>query len=629
MSTLRRNFFILPTLCSAMILAACGRGSSMHAAPPAPVFTSTPPASALQDNPYSYSIAATDPAGGTVSFALSTGPTGAAVNGSSLSWTPVASQSRLADSFTVTATTSEGGTATQSWMVSPNGTVTVDWVDTNWTENGPVQSPISGNQGLFALVPQPDGSLLALPGSFISPGVLNIPNVPAGYFWLTRSPMQTGGQWTSSSTVDIGHDLLGTPIAGPTSQNTAFDFNLAGLAPVSSSGWLEALTDTFEGLGAFQVQPGSTTLAANVSFLEGPNWSAIDSAFLLQYEPVSLGSFNSLVLGPELTLSNLSLNNTTNNISGTLLASPQVSMDLSVTGTQWVAPLGSVGPTPASLESSYLSVIAEPYISGRNATPGPFGPNFALVMPGQSNPAPLGSDWCLNGSFRSLGFLPVNQLPVTTDTDFGTLQYGDPFPASWTRAVAFCQQAFAPVTVPGVDFIVPYPLVSGIAVAPTASLAPLAPLAGPVQNPMINGASMFTPATLSNAAVSLSWTAPAGTAPYGYLVVPIKVQLDGGTGIGLGPVGEFLTSKTSTTLPPLPAGNMYLFVIETLVDGSANVETSPYRSSLPHAFTQVVSAPITISSGATSPKIRGDARAIKQLFQTQPGTRYRLGVLQH
>jgi len=626
MFALRRRL-PLAGLCSALIiLAACGGGSSMRVAPMAPLFTSTPPTAATQDTAYSYQIAASDPSGGSVTFALSTAPAGAALSGSSLAWTPPATQSRIANSFTVTATTSEGGTATQSWMVTPNGTITVNWVETNWTENGPVQTPISGNEGLLALVPQSDGSLLALPGPFVSPGVVNILNVPAGYFWLTRSPLHSSGIWTSSSTIDLGQDKLGTPVGGPNSPNTIFNFNLAGLAPLTSQGELEALTDTFEELGVFAVPPGSTTLTANVNIPEGPNWADIDTAFLLQYEPVSLGSFNELVLGPELTLSNLALTDGTNNISGTLQASPQTSVNLSIPGTQWVAPLASVGPTGAALQASYLSLTAEPYISGgRNAAPDILGPDLPLMMPAHPNPPPLGSDWCLNGSFQIFGALPVSEAPVADDINLGAVAYGDPFPSAWTRALAFCQLAVAPVTVPGFDWPVPFGLLSGEAMPPSTAPDPLAPLAGPVQNPTINGASLFAAATLNSTVVSLSWTAPAGSTPYGYMVVPIQVQTNGNS-VELSPVGEFLTGKTSTTLPPLTAGNMYLFVIMTLVDAAANVETNPYRSALPTAFTAVVSAPIMVSSGANSPTIRGDAKAFAEMTrkraESAPSIRY-------
>ncbi len=609
-------------------LTACGGGS--NSGPVNPIFTSMPPTTATQSILYTYQIAATDPAGGTVSFSLATGPSGASLNGGTLNWTPSAPQSRVPDTFTVTATTTSGGGASQTWTLSPNGTITVNWVDTNWTENGPVQVPINGLGLLFALVPQSDGSLLALQGSFVSPGVANILNVPAGYFWLSRGPMQSNGIWTSSSTIDLGQDLLGTPISGPTSQNTVFDFNLSGLTSVPATGWLGAFTDSYQPFGIFQVPANSTTLSSNVTFLQGPDWSKIDTAFLMQYEPVSLGSgspLDELVLGPEQTLTGLTLTGgTTNTITGALQATPQVSMNISVPGSQWSAPLGAVGPTPASLLGSWLSVVAEPYITGRAATSSPFGPEFSLVTPGSGTLTPpfsLESDWCLNATFLPFGFLPDVEPPVGTDTNFGTLQYGDPFPSPWTRAVAFCQQANSLITVPGSSLPIPYPLLFGMAVPPTAALAPLAPLAGPVQNPMISGASMFTTATLNNTVVSLSWSAPAGTTPIGYIVVPILVTVNSTGGIAEAPVGAFRTAKTSTTLPPLVAGNMYLFSITTLVDGAANIETQPYRSALPTGFAQVVSAPITIAAGAQTPTIRGDAKLVRELMQPRtPATRH-------
>ncbi len=628
-----RRLLSLALITSALaFLIACGGGGGSSTSSN-PVFTSTPVTAATQAVLYTYTLAATDPAGGPVSFSLTSAPTGAALKAGTLSWTPTASQSRVPNSFTVTATSTSGGTASQTWSVSPNGTITVNWVDTEWTENGPVQFPAFGVLAPFALIPQSDGSLLAVQGSFTTPGVVNILNVPAGYFWLARGPSQSNGIWTSSSTIDIGRDLLGTPLAGPASQNTVFDFTLSGLAPVPSSGWLGAFTDTFEPFGVFQVPPNSTALTPTVTFREGPDWSKVDTAFLLQYESESLGSgpssLNELALGPEVTLTGLTLTgSTTNTITGALQATPPLSMNISVPGSQWVAPLGGVGPAPASLLGSWLSVVAEPFITGRVATPSPFGPEFSLVAPQTSfgfPPLDLSSDWCLNASFLPFGFLPDSEAPVAIDTNFGTLQYADPFPTTWTRAVAFCQQANSLISIPNAPLPIPYPLLFGEAVPPTPSLAPLAPLAGPVQNPMINGSSMFTAATLNNTAVPLSWTAPAGAAPAGYLVVPILVTVNSSGGVAMSPVGSFRTAKTSATLPPLVAGQMYLFVITTLVDGAALVETSPYRSALPSAFAEVVSAPITISAGAQTPTIHGDARAVKQMTQPRPAVRPQTG----
>jgi hypothetical protein len=47
-------------------LVACGGGS--QSTPQNPVFTSTPVTAASQDTSYIYGLAATDPAGGTVTF---------------------------------------------------------------------------------------------------------------------------------------------------------------------------------------------------------------------------------------------------------------------------------------------------------------------------------------------------------------------------------------------------------------------------------------------------------------------------------------------------------------------------------------------------------------------------------
>jgi hypothetical protein len=81
--------------------------------------------------------------------------------------------------------------------------------------------------------------------------------------------------------------------------------------------------------------------------------------------------------------------------------------------------------------------------------------------------------------------------------------------------------------------------------------------------------------------------------------------------------GVFYTSQTSVTLPPLSAGNTYVFAINALVDGTANIQSSPNRSSLPTGFANVVSAPITISSGAADVVIHGDASVVKRLSQPQ------------
>lgn len=604
---------------AAAVLSACGSGSGMQSPPPAPVFTSTPVTAASQGVPYSYQVTATDPAGGTVAFALTSAPAGAALSGDMVGWTPAAAQSRVSNSFTITATTTSGGTGIQSWNVTPTGTITVSAMNTNWTSTGPQTFPGGFPLG-SAIVPNGDGSFTVIPGSFTAPGIFSIPTVPAGYYWLATGINLTGlydAFWTSSSSVDLGRDVPGPPTAVTTKQSTTFDFSIAGLSPTSVSSLVDVSTDFPPILApGFLLTPApeATTVSGTTTVDSELDWSKVDTVFLTQYEPAALGSMNFLELGPALTLSNPAfVDGGTNAIAETLQPSPQASLNVSVPGSQWAPLFNNVGPSAAAVSGSWLSISAEPFVVGLNQSPDPFALNLALVTvpPFDIGPPQLFPDFCLNGSADPLG-LPASQPPILTDEDFGALQYGDPFPPSWTRAVAFCQVALVPIPVVGSPGIsLPFPLPYGVAVPPSSSPS-LAPLAEPVVNPTINGASLFTESTINTTAVTLNWSAPQGTAPFGYRIAAFT-QTPIPNGVEYASAGEFGTAKTSVTLPPLTAGQTYVFIITTAVDAAANMETSPWRSALPTGFANVISAPMTISSSAARPAIHGDAKLFNEL----------------
>jgi hypothetical protein len=103
---------------------------------------------------------------------------------------------------------------------------------------------------------------------------------------------------------------------------------------------------------------------------------------------------------------------------------------------------------------------------------------------------------------------------------------------------------------------------------------------------------------------------------YVFQVIPMQ------NGFGLMVLGNYSTAQTSMTLPPLTAGNTYLFVIITEVDGIANMQTSPYRSQLPTGFATVMSAQVAISAGASGPQLRGDPKELKRFLHPE-GKRYR------
>src|SRR5207248_5175117 len=108
---------------------------------PAPVFTSTPSASAAEGTLYTYNMIASDPAGGTISYSFISGPVGAAINGSTLTWTPTSAQSRTGNSFTIAADTSEGGSATQTFSITPLGTIHIAAINNYNAEPGTTTAP--------------------------------------------------------------------------------------------------------------------------------------------------------------------------------------------------------------------------------------------------------------------------------------------------------------------------------------------------------------------------------------------------------------------------------------------------------------------------------------------------------
>ena len=605
------------------LLTACSSSNTTSAPPPAaPAFTSTPVTQAVEATPYTYQLAASGTAA--VTFSLANAPTGATLSGNTLSWTPTAEQSRASNSFTVTATVSGGASATQSWAVTPSGTIRISHVDTLWNQNGSTNkafdwSPISSN--VAALVPQADGSFKSLSGTPAANGAFEIPNVPAGYYWLRLGPRDT--YWTSSSTFDVGSDIFVSTAnpTTPTPSMTNINFSFTSLDPTATPGLLEfdPLETSFPAYRN-STNPGSTTFSGGIGIGSNLDLSAIKNAFVRQYEPAAFGSINGYVMGPSLTLSNLSL--TTggpNTISGALNPTVPTSINLSLKGSAWVPLFDHIAPTaPTAVGGSfYLSV--QPYISAD-------GPNV-------SSSRPIDLLWtsgnCTGGSFTSgdfSGFLTPSRFanqPLTTDVEAGAVQYSDPFLSAWRRTFRVCQTASVSIPMPGGSTQNFNLLNAQTTSLPTATVKPLL---SAVQNPKINGADLFSAATINGTGVTLSWDPPTIGTPFGYTVAIMSPTTSpGGTlpvgtfpissPVGTLPVGTppgtiiggigtvvlfsattLSTAKTSMTIPPdlLSSGKTYLFVITSVVDGKANMETNPHRSSLPTANAQLISAPITI-----------------------------------
>lgn len=635
--TLLRFALVSLALVSLVLSIACGgSGGGTQVPPSTPTFTSVPVTAATEGVAYAYQLAAIDPAGGSVTFSLTSSPTGATLSGNSITWTPTAAESRVSNSFTATATTTSGGTASQSWTVTPGGTITVNWVNTYWTATGPVQVPGSPSlaTNLSAMWTNSDGSITVQKSSATSPGVFSIPNVPAGFYWLQTS---AGTFWTNTGTFDAGGNIAGGPLPTTSPQPTQFLFNLSGLDSVPETTPVDFLAAVSGSSGAVMLDSTNSTSLTNVEVGFGNtniDWSQISTAFLMQYVPATIGPpnnlLNNLVLGPSLTLTGLTLvAGQQNAITDTLLASPTASINLSVPGaSEWAPLLTNAAPSAPTPFGSALSISAQMYVTQGLATGGvPLSPivgispllggtQFLTLAGTAETGIPFNTEGCSGTGFTTL--TPTAAQPaITTDTDFGTLQYGDPFPSAWARTISLCQESTAAIPIPDSSATATFILTDTATVAP--SNTPLAPVVLPVQSPTINGdGSIFGATALNSTVVTLNWTAPAGTVPFGYTVRTYVQTTAGGLATYAATGAAFSTANTSITLPPLAGGNTYVFSITADADGTANMQTSPFRSSLPTGYATVVSGPVTISSSAQTPEIHGDRRVITRLSQAQP-----------
>jgi hypothetical protein len=610
----RVPFFAAFVFFSAALLCACGGNSMVGGGGAAPVFSSTPVLQASQGAVYTYELAASDPMGGMVSFALTSAPAGAMLNGSTVTWTPTAAESRVANNFVVTARTSEGGAATQSWSVTPSGNVIVSRVDTHWEGSGAVSVPFdwpmfpAAAAEVMAMVPQPNGGFLVFNGTGNADGTLTIPNVPGGFYWLATN-LRTF-YWTSQGAFDIGTDFIGpVETAGNTLTTTTWDLSVSGLDPIQAGDEFEF----FPGIRFFDISfslfgpVGATSITTKASVKTNDTLPSPLTSFLFQLEPLPLGPLNLFTMGPEETLPNSTyVDGGTNSVTGTLSPSPKSSFDLNVQGTSWTSLLENAGPSPMTVVGSTTGLIAEPNVTGANVlvVPDTLAPDLPLVSAFE---IVQGLEFTLGGPIASClsnartASAPdeygVTGPPILTDQNFGTVEYVDPFPAGWARAFSFCQTATMQLPVPNSASTVPFQLADGeITAVPTATIAPLV---SAVQNATMNGASLFTPSTSTDGKISLSWSAPAQGTPIGYSVeVFLLVTLNMGAQV-YAPAQTFSTAKTSMTLPvSLQAGRTAVFVITALADGRANLESMPLRAGLPRAFASIVSAPVTVSAAA-------------------------------
>jgi hypothetical protein len=191
-------FIMLPFLS-----IGCGNGSSSNTQLPASGlgFLSSPLTQASEGSVYTYTILANVQGS---AFALTSSPSGTVLSGNTITWTPTSQQSRTMNQFTLTATYA-GATATQSWTVTPTGTIRGTTAETCFSDSGQTATTFLARPEIGdtvqVLAPNSAGAFDTYSATVAQDGTFSIPNVPAGSFWLMTLWTKL---WTSSSTINLG-----------------------------------------------------------------------------------------------------------------------------------------------------------------------------------------------------------------------------------------------------------------------------------------------------------------------------------------------------------------------------------------------------------------------------------------
>jgi hypothetical protein len=548
----------------------CGTGSSSNAQLPASglVFLSTPATQASEGNVYTYTLQANVQGS---AFALTSSPSGTILSGNTITWTPTSQQSRTINQFAVTATYA-GATATQSWTVTPTGTIRGTTAETCLSDSGQTVTTFLARPEIGdtvqILVPDSANAFDTYRGTVAQDGTFSIPNIPAGSFWLMTIWTKL---WTSGGKIDLGSRYWGgcqqETMSGV---GSALQISVNGLNPWQNRDYFYFAVPnerTSAPLGIFPAV-GATSMSltipnGNLLLLNAANGDDAYTAQLVNetYVGIPIQSLQQFSGPTQITVQN----GVVNSVSDTLQSEPQTNtVRANVHGSAFTAlypsmARGAVGVNP--------------------------GDNFRVdITPDSIGPSSNGL------------FLVLASHAFSSDTDAGNIPFANPYPATWTPFVDYTDLAGQSLLPPGASS--PFTLVLGNRVVtaefPTAS-NPIAPLIGPALNPQINGIDLFQDQVISGTTPTLSWQPPAlGTASIYSIGVQQFVVTNGNPSLQF--KEQLYTTNTSVVLPQglLSSGNSYCFVIESLSRKNLNGSVAPYQETFPEGESDLVSGVITV-----------------------------------
>lgn len=454
-----------------------------------------------------------------------------------------------------------------------------------WPESGalPPEAPSDlGVSSVAAVSADGQGGWVSYPGTFDGVGNFTIPAVPAGPYQLALTD-GAGLLWstaTSSSSVDLGFDVLGrSDLAYPTG-STQLTLEVSGLEPWSQVRDEVELLSANANLGhvAFlsaQLGTGVTGGSRGEDWFSpqggaGPLGRLIASDTLFAHQLAT----RSVTVGPDTyyyaalatagSLTGVTLaDQTPATLSWSLGAQPQTgSVAVDWRRTQFEALQAGMSPdgtTDASAHSLRVEAVAHPLVS-----PAPVGATAPLVRV---------------------------ELPAGGDLDLGSLAYGQFLdPGLWRERLAVEFRVHVSYLAQGAS--IPLDVIASIGWKEVLATAPSpsAPTLGPAGAPLIEGLDAFVARTGVGTTPTLSWSAPSLGTPSHYEVHLYELFEQGGASVATRR-GVFLTDATQVRFHAgvLTAGKSY-FARLVARTAPGTFSTAPSRTSNTGAFAESLTA---------------------------------------
>ncbi|RKG93194.1 ABC transporter substrate-binding protein [Corallococcus terminator] len=474
-------------------------------------------------------------------------------------------EAEAVDSSVSTDATSQ---VTQGLITQVTGTSPVTFVAASGNETKPYDQ--SATSVVAYTRDSTTGAFTAYPGTGSADGTLSVPNVPSGRIYLklgSRYLVSTGRAFDLGST-EWGRD--GSFVSLP----TPVTVSATGLSPWQPGDYLEMYSLN---PGAFGYINGGVTgfpLAGATSL----------SGLIFDYAQM---------LNPVLLDSGL----------GDVFSLAQMRLQTSANGVPYRAMHKVLNTSMTQVEGQPVTVsgtFTQPVATGTFAVD--WRRSAFEAMRTQVNPGAVSTYneiWmsarpaALSSAFASISGQPllVKLNPDTQRTDIvtGSMTYNNPLPATWQK-VALAAAGFTKSYALGTA--TPYTLSVDIRVDQEASAftaAPVEPLVGPVQAPLVNTRGAFQNLTGVGTDASLRWSKPLVGTATNYVVNIFRLGTSNGSTTATR-VAVLHTDLQSVYLPPgvLQSGQTYFAEIQSWYQPGSDLATSPFKRALPRGRASVL-----------------------------------------